>query len=332
MAANAPTLVREPARDRGRRPGRPLQPAVQPQDDAPPVDRAGRLAPDGRASSGRCATSTFTLIQGESLGVIGPNGAGKSTLLQVLAGIITPSEGAVDVRGHVSGLLTLGAGFDQELTGIENILLARRVPRPRRQAGPGAAPRHRRLRRPRSVHRRADQDLLVGHARPARLRDRDLGRPGHPAARRGARHRRRRLPGEVEAARDRAREGRQGDRARDPRHELGDGVLQPGAAAREGQHHRRGRARRRSSASTRRIRRGARPRSRRSLDPWRPRRARSRARFGRVARRSPRSAPPRAPRPHRGRRAASARRPPRGGRIVREGDDRRGHPLGSPES
>ena len=67
---------------------------------------------------------SFTLIRGESLGVIGPNGAGKSTLLQVLAGIITPSEGAVDVRGHVSSLLTLGAGFDQELTGNENILLA----------------------------------------------------------------------------------------------------------------------------------------------------------------------------------------------------------------
>ena len=67
---------------------------------------------------------SFTLVRGESLGVIGPNGAGKSTLLQVLAGIITPSEGAVDVRGHVSSLLTLGAGFDAELTGRENILLA----------------------------------------------------------------------------------------------------------------------------------------------------------------------------------------------------------------
>ena len=61
--------------------------------------------------------------RGELLAVIGPNGAGKSTLLQVLAGIIRPSEGAVDVLGHVSGLLTLGAGFDKELTGRENILL-----------------------------------------------------------------------------------------------------------------------------------------------------------------------------------------------------------------
>jgi ABC-type polysaccharide/polyol phosphate transport system ATPase subunit len=61
--------------------------------------------------------------RGESLAVIGPNGAGKSTLLQVLAGIIRPSEGVVDVRGHVSGLLTLGVGFDRELTGRDNILL-----------------------------------------------------------------------------------------------------------------------------------------------------------------------------------------------------------------
>jgi len=64
------------------------------------------------------------VVHGESLAVIGPNGAGKSTLLQVLAGIISPSEGVVDVRGHVSALLTLGAGFDVELTGRENILLA----------------------------------------------------------------------------------------------------------------------------------------------------------------------------------------------------------------
>ncbi len=56
--------------------------------------------------------------------MIGPNGAGKSTLLQVLAGIIMPSEGIIDVRGQVSSLLTLGAGFDQELSGRDNILLA----------------------------------------------------------------------------------------------------------------------------------------------------------------------------------------------------------------
>ena len=67
---------------------------------------------------------SFSVHQGESLGVIGPNGAGKSTLLQVLAGILTPSEGEVEVDGHISSLLTLGVGFDQELTGTDNIRLA----------------------------------------------------------------------------------------------------------------------------------------------------------------------------------------------------------------
>jgi ABC-type polysaccharide/polyol phosphate transport system ATPase subunit len=66
----------------------------------------------------------FDLVHGESLAIIGPNGAGKSTLLQCLAGIIKPTEGAIEVRGAMSSLLTLGAGFDQDLTGRENILLA----------------------------------------------------------------------------------------------------------------------------------------------------------------------------------------------------------------
>jgi ABC-type polysaccharide/polyol phosphate transport system ATPase subunit len=65
----------------------------------------------------------ISVPRGESLGVIGPNGAGKSTLLQVLAGILRPSEGELEVRGSISGLLTLGAGFDEDLSGRENILL-----------------------------------------------------------------------------------------------------------------------------------------------------------------------------------------------------------------
>ncbi|MGZ3641662.1 MAG: ABC transporter ATP-binding protein [Candidatus Limnocylindrales bacterium] len=67
---------------------------------------------------------SFKVDHGESLAVIGPNGAGKSTLLQVLAGILEPTEGAIDVSGRVSSLLTLGAGFDSELSGRDNILLA----------------------------------------------------------------------------------------------------------------------------------------------------------------------------------------------------------------
>jgi ABC-type polysaccharide/polyol phosphate transport system ATPase subunit len=67
---------------------------------------------------------SFRLDHGESLAVIGPNGAGKSTLLQVLAGILEPTEGMIDVNGRISSLLTLGAGFDSDLSGRDNIMLA----------------------------------------------------------------------------------------------------------------------------------------------------------------------------------------------------------------
>lgn len=66
----------------------------------------------------------LTLAHGESLAVIGPNGAGKSTLLLALAGILAPSEGEIITNGRVSTLLTLGAGFEMDLTGRDNIDLA----------------------------------------------------------------------------------------------------------------------------------------------------------------------------------------------------------------
>jgi len=67
---------------------------------------------------------SFAVDHGESLAIIGPNGAGKSTLLLALAGILEPSEGRVDVSGRVSTLLTLGAGFEMEISGRDNIALA----------------------------------------------------------------------------------------------------------------------------------------------------------------------------------------------------------------
>jgi ABC-type polysaccharide/polyol phosphate transport system ATPase subunit len=67
---------------------------------------------------------SFRLNHGESLAVIGPNGAGKSTLLQVLAKILEPTEGRIEVNGRISSLLTLGAGFDSDLSGRDNIMLA----------------------------------------------------------------------------------------------------------------------------------------------------------------------------------------------------------------
>jgi len=66
---------------------------------------------------------SFSLGQGETLGILGQNGAGKSTMLKVLTGILIPDSGSINIEGRITGLLELGTGFNHELTGRENIKL-----------------------------------------------------------------------------------------------------------------------------------------------------------------------------------------------------------------
>ena len=93
---------------------------------------AGRIKLVFDLLRGRGATHVFSALEdvslelapGESLGVIGENGAGKSTLLKIVAGVITPTRGRVDVRGRVGALLELGSGFHPEYSGMDNIDLS----------------------------------------------------------------------------------------------------------------------------------------------------------------------------------------------------------------
>ncbi|NLO09265.1 MAG: ABC transporter ATP-binding protein, partial [Clostridiales bacterium] len=66
---------------------------------------------------------SFSVNKGDRLGILGLNGAGKSTLLKIIAGVLKASEGELNVRGKIVPLLELGAGFDPQYTGEENIYL-----------------------------------------------------------------------------------------------------------------------------------------------------------------------------------------------------------------
>ena len=67
---------------------------------------------------------TFSVEEGDILGIIGKNGSGKSTLLKALAGIFSPNTGTIDLKGHNISLLAIGVGFQKSMTGRQNVMLS----------------------------------------------------------------------------------------------------------------------------------------------------------------------------------------------------------------
>ncbi len=189
------------------------------------------LRPDQyvRGAEGRVAS---TLPPGRTLGIVGRNGSGKSTLLKLIAGIGRPTSGTIDVRGRVSALIELGAGFHPEISGRENVFINGMMLGLSKREVAARFDDIVALRRDRRVHRRAGEDVFVRHVHAARLRRGDARRPGRAAGGRSAGRRRRGVHAQVPGPFRRAEAPAEDDRAGDAHARSGDAAVRRGAVAR----------------------------------------------------------------------------------------------------
>ena len=112
----------------------------------------------------------LTVYQGEALGIIGRNGAGKSTLLKILSRITAPTEGEIRLRGRVASMLEVGTGFNNEMTGRENIYMNGAIlGNDQGRGGRQTRPDHR-IFRMRGIYRYPGQAVFKRHVRQAGLR------------------------------------------------------------------------------------------------------------------------------------------------------------------
>ena len=151
---------------------------------AAPGDRLKELATFNRRSYHRdywaLQDVSFEAPQGETFCILGENGCGKSTLLQICAGILQPTSGSVDVNGRIAALLELGAGFNPEFSGRDNVFLNASILGLSSAEMTHKFPDIRRIRRNRRFHRPTREDVFQWHGGAAGIRGGDQRGPGDP--------------------------------------------------------------------------------------------------------------------------------------------------------